>query len=545
MDIQKNQRYTVTIESLTNEGMGICRINNFVIFVAQAAAGDVCEIQIVKTLKHHGYGIITKLLSPSQERIDPDCDCYRQCGGCCFRHISYHAELKEKEQHVKDCFERLGEIHAECEPILPGNSVEQYRNKAQFPVGRNQNGQMIYGFYANRSHRLIPVQNCKLQPTIFSDIAQETCRLCDTLGIEPYSEQTRQGLLRHIYLRYGEISGEIMLCLVSYKNSNAYTQLAKTLIDRFPQLKSVILNINPRHDNVILGNENQLLAGDSTIKDQLCGLNFELSPHSFYQVNRTQAERLYRIAAEYAQLTGTETVADLYCGVGTIGLSMAQFARSITGVEIVPSAVENARQNALQNKINNATFLCSDTKNAVQTFTEQGFRPDVVLLDPPRKGCDPSVIEDVVKMEPDRVVMISCNPSTAARDCKLFEQMGYKVIKYRPVDMFPRTKHVETVVLLSKGEIDSKKVRVEFSLEDMDMSGFQKGATYEQIKAYVLEKFELKVSSLYISQIKRKCGLDVGQNYNLSKKENAKVPKCPPEKEAAIMDALKYFQMIM
>ena len=212
----------------------------------------------------------------------------------------------------------------------------------------------------------------------------------------------------------------------------------------------MILNINPRHDNVILGNENKLLAGDSTIKDQLCGLNFELSPHSFYQVNRTQAERLYRIAAEYAQLTGTETVADLYCGVGTIGLSMAQFARSITGVEIVPSAVENARQNALQNKINNATFLCSDTKNAVQTFTEQGFRPDVVLLDPPRKGCDPSVIEDVVKMEPDRVVMISCNPSTAARDCKLFEQIGYKVIKYRPVDMFPRTKHVETVVLILK-----------------------------------------------------------------------------------------------
>ena len=309
-------------------------------------------------------------------------------------------------------------------------------------------------------------------------------------------------------------------------------------------IKSVILNINSKNTNVIMGSRCITLGGSDTITDIMCGNRISLSPLSFYQVNTAQAEKLYGIAAEFAALTGDEDVLDLYCGAGTIGLSMAGKAKHITGAEIIPQAVENAKLNARENGIENADFICADAGQAAKLLCDKGRAPDVIITDPPRKGCDALTLDSIVKMSPKRVVMVSCNPATAARDCRCLADKGYELQKVRAVDLFPGTGHVETVVLLSKGEIDSKKVRVEFSLEDMDMSGFQKGATYEQIKAYVLEHTGLKVSSLYISQIKRKCGLDVGQNYNLSKKEDAKVPKCPPEKEAAIRDALKYFQMI-
>ena len=294
-----------------------------------------------------------------------------------------------------------------------------------------------------------------------------------------------------------------------------------------------------------MGESYRTLWGADRLEDTLCGMAFRLSVPSFYQVNADQAEVLYGQALEFAALTGEETVLDLYCGIGTISLALARRAGRVIGAEVVPQAVDDARENAAHNGVDNAEFLCADAGEAAARLEAEGVRPDVVCVDPPRKGLSPDVVEAIARMAPWRVVYVSCDPGTLARDVKRFGALGYAAQKAVAVDLFPRTAHVETVVLLSKGEIDSKKVRVEFSLEDMDMSGFQKGATYEQIKAYVLEKFELKVSSLYISQIKRKCGLDVGQNYNLSKKENAKVPKCPPEKEAAIMDALKYFQMIM
>ncbi len=364
--------------------------------------------------------------------------------------------------------------------------------------------------------------------------------------ISIYNEQSHQGLVRHLFLRWGEQTREAMVCLVINGTELPHADiLVARLTKAFPQIVSIQINCNTAKTNVILGPVCRVLYGKPVISDILCGIKVELSPLSFYQVNRSGAEKLYGIAADFAGLTGGELLLDLYCGAGTIGLSMARRVREVIGVEIVKEAVENARENARRNGIHNARFLCDDAAGAAQTLAEEGLHPDVVVLDPPRKGCDAALLKTVGQMTPDRIVMISCNSATAARDAAILCQNGYRVTKLQAVDMFPRTAHVETVVLLSKGEIDSKKVRVEFSLEDMDMSGFQKGATYEQIKAYVLEKFELKVSSLYISQIKRKCGLDVGQNYNLSKKENAKVPKCPPEKEAAIMDALKYFQMIM
>ena len=374
------------------------------------------------------------------------------------------------------------------------------------------------------------------------------CAFFAEKGIQPYSEETGRGLVRHIFLRRGAHSGQIMVCLVCTRAKlPSAEELCTRLKAQFAEITTILLNVNAKNTNVILGTETHTLYGPGYIEDTLCGVPVQLGPLSFYQVNTLAAEQLYGIAAQYAQLTPDDLLLDLYCGMGTIGLSMAAHCRELIGVEIVPEAIESAKANAARMGADVAAksrFFCADAGQAATRLAAEGLHPDIVMLDPPRKGCDEATLSAVVRMSPRRVVYVSCNPATAARDAAWLEQNGYHAEKVQPVDLFPRTRHCETVVLLSKGEIDSKKVRVEFSLEDMDMSGFQKGATYEQIKAYVLEHTGLKVSSLYISQIKRKCGLDVGQNYNLSKKEDAKVPKCPPEKEAAIRDALKYFQMI-
>ena len=318
----------------------------------------------------------------------------------------------------------------------------------------------------------------------------------------------------------------------------------RLLRERIPGLKSVMINTNRERTNVVLGKKNRVVWGQDYITDRLCDLDFHISPLSFYQVNRTQAERLYRQAAVYAGLTGHETLLDLYCGTGTIGLSMAAQAKRVIGVEVVPSAVEDARKNAERNHITNAEFFCMDAAEAAFMLRQRGEYPDVVILDPPRKGCSGELLRTVVQMSPKRIVYVSCDPATLARDLRILADLHYTPQELTPVDMFPRTAHVETVVLLSKGKIDSKKVRVEFSLEDMDMSGFQNDATYGQIKERVLQQTGLKVSSLYIAQVKQKYGIIERENYNKPKSENAKQPKCPPEKEAAITEALKFFGMI-
>ena len=359
-----------------------------------------------------------------------------------------------------------------------------------------------------------------------------------------YDEETRRGLLRHIYVRRGAVSCQILVCLVV--NGEGLPKI-KTLIESLkavPGFTTLVLSINTKAGNAVLGDRFVTLYGPGFIEDTLCGLNFRLSARSFYQVNHHQAQRLYETAIALADITKDDLVLDLYCGVGTITLAMAGKAGKVLGVEVVPQAIEDAKDNARRNGIENAEFFCADAGQAALRLQKEGIRPDIITVDPPRKGLSQDAIDAIAQMSPKRLVYISCDPATLSRDTALLKHQGFRVERVVAADLFPRCSHVETVVLLSKGEIDSKKVRVEFSLEDMDMSGFQKGATYEQIKAYVLEHTGLKVSSLYISQIKRKCGLDVGQNYNLSKKEDAKVPQCPPEKEAAIRDALKYFQMI-
>ena len=543
--IRKNDIFEADITAMTAEGSGICRAEGMAVFVPGTAVGDRCAVRIVKVLRKYAFGRLEKLLAPSPDRIAPDCPVAAQCGGCVYRHIRYEAELRIKTQRVRDALERIGGLQDfQMEPILAAPDRCRYRNKCQLPIGLSKDGALQLGFYAVNSHRIVNTESCLLQPEAFDRAAAAFRRWYAVSGESVYDEASHSGVLRHLYMRRGEMSGEMMVCVVA--NGAALHEealLVEMLREAVPEITGVLLNINREKTNVVLGKTCRTLWGKDTITDTLCGLAFEIAPHAFYQVNRTQAERLYGKAAEYAGLTGAETLLDLYCGTGTIGLSMAKNAKKLIGAEIVPAAVENARRNAERNAIQNAEFLCADAAEAARILFERGEKPDVIVIDPPRKGCDSALIATIAAMRPKRVVYVSCDPATLARDLKLFGESGYKTETVTPADMFPGTAHVETVVLLSK--LNTKQhVEVELNLDELDLTAAESKATYDEIKAYVLEKHGLKVSSLYISQVKRKCGLDVGQNYNLSKKEDAKVPQCPPEKEAAIMEALKHFQMI-
>ena len=549
MPLQKNQILTLRIERLSSDGSGVAHSpDGETVFVPGAAPGDEADVRIVKDCKRYAFGILDHLRTPSPDRIPVDCAVAGPCGGCSLRHLDYTAELRAKQENVTDAFRRIGGLDVPVLDICPSPEVDRYRNKVQFPVGLDKNGAPCIGFYAGRTHRIVPCPDCKLQPGVLNDIGNALCRFFAENGIQPYNEETGRGLVRHIFLRRGAHSGQIMVCLVCTRPNFPHADaLCTRLREQFADIATILLNVNSKNTNVILGTETHTLYGPGYIEDTLCGVPVQLGPLSFYQVNTLAAERLYGIAAQYAQLTPDDLLLDLYCGMGTIGLSMVDHCRELVGVEIVPEAIESAKANAA--RMGDAVaakscFFCADAGQAATRLAAEGLHPDVVMLDPPRKGCDEATLSAVVRMAPRRVVYVSCNPATAARDAAWLEQNGYHTEQVQPVDLFPRTKHVETVVLLSKGEVDSKKIRVEFSLEDMDMSEFQDGATYTQIKDYVLEHSGLKVSNLYISQIKRKCGIEVGKNYNLPKSEDSRQPMCPPEKEKAIREAFKYFGMI-
>ena len=549
MPLQKNQILTLRIERLSSDGSGVAHsADGEAVFVPGTAPGDEARVRIVKDCGRYAFGILDELLTPSPDRIPVDCPVAGPCGGCSLRHLDYAAELRAKQESVLDAFRRIGGLEVPVLDILPSPEVDRYRNKVQFPVGVDKNGVPCIGFYAGRTHRIVPCPDCKLQPGVLNEIGNALCAFFAQQGIRPYDEQSGKGLVRHIFLRRGAHSGQIMVCLVCTRAKLPHAeQLCAALREQFPAISTILLNVNAKNTNVILGSENHILYGPGYIEDTLCGVPVRLGPLSFYQVNTLAAERLYGVAAQYAQLTPDETLLDLYCGMGTIGLSMADQCRELIGVEIVPEAIESAKANAArmgETVAAKSRFFCADAGRAATQLAAEGLHPDIVMLDPPRKGCDEATLSAVVRMAPRRVVYVSCNPATAARDAAWLEKNGYHAEKVQPVDLFPRTKHVECVIALSKGEIDSKKVRVEFSLEGMDTSGLQKGATYPEIKARVLEQTGLKVSSLYISQVKQKCGLEVRENHHKAKSENAKQPQCPPEKEAAIRDALKYFKMI-
>ena len=548
MPLQKNQILTLRIERLSSDGSGVAHsADGEAVFVPGTAPGDEARVRIVKDCGRYAFGILDELLTPSPDRIPVDCPVAGPCGGCSLRHLDYAAELRAKQESVLDAFRRIGGLEVPVLDILPSPDVDRYRNKVQFPVGIDKNGVPCIGFYAGRTHRIVPCPDCKLQPSVLNEIGNALCAFFAQQGIRPYDEQSGKGLVRHIFLRRGAHSGQIMVCLVCTRAKLPHAeQLCTALRGQFPAISTILLNVNAKNTNVILGSENHILYGPGYIEDTLCGVPVRLGPLSFYQVNTLAAERLYGVAAQYAQLTPDDTLLDLYCGMGTIGLSMAGQCRELIGVEIVPEAIESAKANAArmgEAVAAKSRFFCADAGQAATQLAAEGLHPDIVMLDPPRKGCDEATLSAVVRMAPRRVVYVSCNPATAARDAAWLEQNGYHAEKVQPVDLFPRTKHCECVIALSKGEIDSKKVRVEFSLEGMDTSGLQKGATYPEIKARVLEQTGLKVSSLYISQVKQKCGLEVRENHHKATSENTKQPQCPPEKEAAIRDALKYFKM--
>ena len=467
-----------------------------------------------------------------------------KCGGCPLLNQPYPDQLKRKQQLEQRLLGRFAPVS----PVLGQAEPWHYRNKAIATFATGPRGRLTCGIYAAGTHRVLPYTDCLLQDTVINQTIAAVLEAARACRWPAFEEDRGTGLLRHVLVRRGKTSGQVLVVLVTaQENLPGSRNFVKALREKAPWVTSVVQNCNPRRTSAVLGSDVRTLYGPGKITDTLCGLQFAISPRSFYQVNPEQTEVLYAKAIEFAALTGKETVIDAYCGIGTIGLCAAGRAKQVIGVERNPDAVRNACANAAANKINNARFICADATDWMRAAAQPNSglpHPDVVFLDPPREGSTPACIDAVAAMKPKRVVYVSCNPETLARDLTHLTRRGWKALKIQPVDMFPHTEHVETVVLLSKGEVDSKKIRVEFSLEDMDMSEFQDGATYPQIKEYVLEHTGLKVSNLYISQIKRKCGIEVGKNYNLPKSDDSRQPQCPPEKEKAIREAFEYFEMI-
>ena len=546
MEFRKNDLVTLEIEDCGIDGEGIGKADGFTVFVKDAVIGDTVTAKIIKAKKNYGYGRLMEVLKPSPYRVEPKCEFARQCGGCQLQALSYDQQLVFKTNKVKGHLERIGGFtDIPMEPIIGMDELFHYRNKAQFPVGRNKEGKIVTGFYAGRTHNIIENRDCALGVAENKEVLDRVIAHMEKYGIEPYNEATGKGLVRHVLIRYGYFTKEVMVCLILNGNKiPKEEQFVKSLCE-IPGMTSITINVNKKHSNVILGEEIRLLWGQEYITDRIGDISYQISPLSFYQVNPMQTQKLYAKALEYADLHGQETVWDLYCGIGTISLFLAQKAKFVRGVEIVPAAIENAKENAKLNGLENTEFFVGKAEEVLpREYKKNGVYADVIVVDPPRKGCDETLLETMVEMNPERIVYVSCDSATLARDLKYLCERGYELRKVCPVDQFGMTVHVETVVLLSKGEVDSKKIRVELSLEDMDMSEFQDGATYTQIKDYVLEHSGLKVSNLYISQIKRKCGIGVGKNYNLPKSEDSRQPQCPPEKEKAIREAFKYFGII-
>ena len=539
MELAKNQEHTVTIEGYGEGGMGVARIDGRVVFVHGALRGEKCRVLILKTLKSVAFAKVLEVLEPSSERITPDCPYFPRCGGCTYRHIRYEEELRLKKQRVQDNLSRIGGSDVTVEEILGAQDTLRYRNKAQYPVSKNG----AVGFYRARTHEVIECEQCLLVKPEADAAAEALREYMQSCRVAGYDERTGRGLMRHLYVR-SNAAGESLICvLVNGDRLPKEDRLVALLRDACPKCTGIVLGTNTKKGNVILGDRYRTLWGEDRLEDTLCGKRFRLSVPSFYQVNRAQAERLYAKAIEFAGLTGQETVLDLYCGAGTITLALSDHAKKVLGAEIVPEAIDDARENAARNGVKNAEFFCGDASDVAKKLARENLRPDVITVDPPRKGLAADVVESIAEMQPQRVVYVSCDSATMARDVKRFAALGYKAKRACAVDLFPRADHVETVCLLSK--LHAKQhIEIDLSMDELDLTAAESKATYDEIKAYVLEKYGLKVSSLYISQVKRKCGLDVGQNYNLPKKEDAKVPQCPPEKEAAIIEALKHFQMI-
>ena len=557
--MQKNDTAVVEITDIGVNGEGIGKVDGYTLFIKDAVIGDTVEAKVMKAKKNYGYARLMKVLEASPDRVTPRCAFARKCGGCQIQEMSYERQLAFKAQKVRGSLERIGGFSPELldrvmEPALGMDEPFGYRNKAQFPFGTDKEGNPVTGFYAGRTHDIIANTECALGVPVNREILEIILDFMKKNKIPSYDEKNGKGLIRHALIRYGFTTREIMVCLVLNGRELPHAEELVSELAKIPGMTSITISPNMRQTNVIMGDSFEVLWGSGYITDYIGGVKYRISPLSFYQVNPVQTENLYSLALEYADLKGNETVWDLYCGIGTISLFLAQKAEKVYGVEIIPQAIDDARENAKINGIENVEFFVGKAEEVLPSWYQEhaasgtasgssGARADVVVVDPPRKGCDAALLDTIVEMAPERIVYVSCDPATLARDLKVLCEKGYELVRGRAVDMFPETVHVETVVLLSK--LNAKQhIEVELNLDELDLTAAESKATYDEIKAYVLEKYGLKVSSLYISQVKRKCGLDVGQNYNLSKKEDAKVPQCPPDKEAAIMEALKHFHMV-
>ena len=449
--IKENSFIETEITAVTNEGSGVSRYEGMVVFTPFTAPGDSAKVKIAKVGKNCIYGELDRVLKPSCDRIEPECEAFGECGGCSLRHIKYGAELFEKTGWVRDHIQRIGGFDIEPLPCIASPKVEEYRNKAIYQAGKNEKGEPIFGFYRRKSHEVIDCKNCRLQPKEFEDILAAVGFFVKQNKISIYDEKSHSGLLRAVYIRKGEVTGEIGVCLVLNGDKLPGEKLLVSLLStQFKNIVSIVLNTNKERTNVVLGKKSKTIFGKDGITDVLCGVTVDVSPAAFYQVNHGGAEILYRTAAEFAGLSGGELILDLYCGAGTIGLSMADKAKKLIGVEIVPQAIENAKINAERMGVKNAEFICGDAGAAAEELQKRGLRPDVIILDPPRKGCSEDTLEAVAAMAPKRVVYVSCNTATMARDFKILEGLGYEPKKVQPVDMFPRTAHVEGVGLLER-----------------------------------------------------------------------------------------------
>ena len=545
MEYRKNDIVTLEIVDCGTDGEGIGKADGFTVFVKDAVIGDTVKAKIMKAKKNYGYGRLMEILRPSPYRVEPVCPSARQCGGCQLQAVSYEEQKVFKEKKLRGHLERIGGFHdLPMEPLIGMDEPYHYRNKAQFPVGRNKEGRIITGFYAGRTHAIIENRDCALGIPQNKDVLDRVIAHMEKYNIAPYDEMTGRGLVRHIFVRYGFFTGEIMVCLIINGQELPHQKELIEKLCEMPGMTSISLNINKKRNNVILGDKVKTIWGQEFITDKIGDIFYEISPLSFFQVNPKQTWKLYSKALEYADLHGEETVWDLYCGIGTISLFLAQKARFVRGVEIVPAAIEDAKRNAKINNIENVEFFVGKAEEVLpREYEKNGVYADVIVVDPPRKGCDEMLLKTILKMQPKRVVYVSCDSATLARDLRFLCDNGYELKKVCGVDQFPQTVHVETVVLLSQQKPDDT-IEIDLDLDELDATSAELKATYQEIKDYVLKEFGLKVSNLYISQVKRKCGIEVGENYNLPKSENARVPQCPKEKEDAIKAALKYFAMI-
>lgn len=540
MSLRKNDVCTLTLTGYTAEGYGVGRTEDgLAVFVPGGARGDRAEIQLLKVRKSYAFGKLLRLVEPAPCRMAVDCPVFAQCGGCDFRHVTYEEELSLKALRVQDAMNRLGGFSLPLPEIVPSPLPDGYRNKAMFPVAR-QNGKTVFGFYRSRSHQLIPFDRCRLQPGRFSRVAEAVCGWADEAGVSVYQEETGRGLLRHIYLREGR--GGVQLTLVC--NGNALPGEA-LLIQRCraaePSLCGIVLNENRERSNRILGPVCRTVWGEGRLEDTLAGHSFRLSPLSFYQVNHDQTEQLYGEIVRLAAPEGTGTVLDLYCGVGTITLALAEHCRGVTGVELVPEAIEDAKDNAARNGIFNARFFCADAGQAALRLAEEQFLPEAVVVDPPRKGIDLAAVEAICAMQPRRIVYVACDPASLARDARLLcDRGGYQVTAIKAFDMFPKTANVETVVLLLR-ETYPQSIEVKIDVSDGEVT---EKPTYKRIQEYVEKNYGFKVHTAYIAEVKRMCGLDMHKAPNAVEQRKHQYHPCPPEKVDAIKDALRHFGMI-